>query len=1020
MSDTEVKKYYDDNLKLHRDFGPAIQNSNGDFSHYRHGLLHRDFGPAFQEGKIKRWYNDGLLHNYFGPAEVTPEGSKYFIRGKEYSKEAWEANRKSILENELKEKIKDTEYTLEWWDSAKTCLRILKNGFPDHKELPSHYNLALERVTYSCNEQVGKRGEGPVRIYNSGEEYQDTGDYLSYSPPEPIGVKVTIKGDLITVISATHQSYYNSKGLHRTDGPAVIAPDGAYLREHDGNIDRIEDSIVEDWFVNGERHRTDGPAKIRKDGSVEYWINGKFISETDFNLQKEEVVTTVTELQTTHTKNGVLHNPYGPAKIRKDGSYRWEINGKLHREDGPAFICPSGKDFRHQRDDDGVPVGVEPEIECPIEAWYTHGKKHNPKGPAVKWLDGRQEYWLDGEELKQEEWLLKTAQLFKDESVGRTLYYKDAAKSILHNSNGPAVIRPNSKEWWEDGKLLKIETVDCTRYYNEKGPHRDNDLPAVEYKNGTKEWWQNGELHRDKGPAIQFKNGSVRYYRHNKLHREDKAAYICANGVRKYYLDGKQYSKEEFEEWQRLRTYSKQDGVHTLYYKDPEFKTLHRLDGPAIEGPDLGPIVYAINGLRYTKEQFEEQLKLVTFTKVTESGIAHYKDAKCTILHRLDGPAKINGNNQYWYQNNQLHREGGPAVIDKEHQVWWVNGMRHREDGPAFLWLEQQGSDCIKEIWCKKDLYHREDGPARIYWNGTVEYWLHGKQLSKEEFEEQTKFHTFVVTNQYGTFHYKDRARTILHRLDGPAVEKKDGHKEWRQNGKYYRENDLPVIEAGDRKIWLHPDTEVRHRDDGPAYTDNNVEMWYQHGKYHRCGGPSIIYPNGHKEWHQSGKLHREDGPAIINHIGDEYYYLDSLSYSKDDYYRELARRNPQKNLAIRVASKQISQKLGKMMGNHQLSQAIISYATGYGLSPKFPQIGRELRRESLAHLGGNFLTDLGNAIDQQKIKEILLQIQAGRAADPLAKQVAQTYLNQVVPMIESETQTELVQLDPDGNQLFQ
>ena len=60
--------------------------------------------------------------------------------------------------------------------------------------------------------------------------------------------------------------------------------------------------------------------------------------------------------------------------------------------------------------------------------------------------------------------------------------------------------------------------------------------------------------------------------------------------------------------------------------------------------------------------------------------------------------------------------------------------------------------------------------------------------------------------------YYKDKAMTIGHRLDGPAVEWADGGKAW----------------------WV---------DD----------------KCHRLDGPAIEYADGSKEWWVDGKLHRLD-----------------------------------------------------------------------------------------------------------------------------------------------------------------
>ena len=70
----------------------------------------------------------------------------------------------------------------------------------------------------------------------------------------------------------------------------------------------------------------------------------------------------------------------------------------------------------------------------------------------------------------------------------------------------------------------------------------------------------------------------------------------------------------------------------------------------------------------------------------------------------------------------------------------------------------------------------------------------------------------YIIINEYGNKHYyKDKAMTIRHREDGPAVELADGSKAWYSNGK-------------------------RHREDGPA----------------------VEYPDGHKVWYLDGVKHGE------------------------------------------------------------------------------------------------------------------------------------------------------------------
>ena len=67
-----------------------------------------------------------------------------------------------------------------------------------------------------------------------------------------------------------------------------------------------------------------------------------------------------------------------------------------------------------------------------------------------------------------------------------------------------------------------------------------------------------------------------------------------------------------------------------------------------------------------------------------------YKDAKCNILHRENGPAvEYAGGTKEWCQNGQLHRTNGPAIEWRDgDKRWFQNGQRHRIDGPAVMYAD--------------------------------------------------------------------------------------------------------------------------------------------------------------------------------------------------------------------------------------------------------------------------------------------------------------------------------------------
>ena len=76
--------------------------------------------------------------------------------------------------------------------------------------------------------------------------------------------------------------------------------------------------------------------------------------------------------------NGKRHREDGPAVEYTSGIKEWYLNGKRHREDGPAIEWPNGS-----------------------KEWYLKGKLHREDGPAVEWPNGTKEWYLNDEELSE-------------------------------------------------------------------------------------------------------------------------------------------------------------------------------------------------------------------------------------------------------------------------------------------------------------------------------------------------------------------------------------------------------------------------------------------------------------------------------------------------------------------------------------------------------------------------------------------------------------------------------------------
>ena len=67
-------------------------------------------------------------------------------------------------------------------------------------------------------------------------------------------------------------------------------------------------------------------------------------------------------------------------KVFENGTKHWYLDGKLHREDGPAVEWSNGTNH-----------------------WYLNGKKHREDGPAVEWSNGDKDWWLNDKQVTKQE-----------------------------------------------------------------------------------------------------------------------------------------------------------------------------------------------------------------------------------------------------------------------------------------------------------------------------------------------------------------------------------------------------------------------------------------------------------------------------------------------------------------------------------------------------------------------------------------------------------------------------------------
>ena len=64
--------------------------------------------------------------------------------------------------------------------------------------------------------------------------------------------------------------------------------------------------------------------------------------------------------------------------VDEDGDKHWLLNGKRHREDGPAVEWADGS-----------------------KCWYINDKRHREDGPAVEHADGTKYWYLNGRRVSE-------------------------------------------------------------------------------------------------------------------------------------------------------------------------------------------------------------------------------------------------------------------------------------------------------------------------------------------------------------------------------------------------------------------------------------------------------------------------------------------------------------------------------------------------------------------------------------------------------------------------------------------
>lgn len=137
-----------------------------------------------------------------------------------------------------------------------------------------------------------------------------------------------------------------------------------------------------------------------------YYLEGPLLSH--YKLGDFEIYLKDGESVFVHIKNKQIHNDHGPAiKYSKDNLgflAKYVINGKLHRDDGPALVRYD-QDFMEE-DEQFIP----PASPIKMAIYYKNGIIHRLDGPAnwnqLKDTNHKYSYFYEGKEYLKRDWII--------------------------------------------------------------------------------------------------------------------------------------------------------------------------------------------------------------------------------------------------------------------------------------------------------------------------------------------------------------------------------------------------------------------------------------------------------------------------------------------------------------------------------------------------------------------------------------------------------------------------------------
>jgi hypothetical protein len=264
-----------------------------------------------------------------------------------------------------------------------------------------------------------------------------------------------------------------------------------------------------------------------------------------------------------------------------------------------------------------------------------------------------------------------------------------------------------------------------------------------------------------------------------------------------------------------------------------------------------------------------------------QNPLKYYNNAQ--QLHKENGPAVIYPNgDQEWWLNGHRHRADGPAMTNRNFTAWFSDGKLHNTNGPAIVY-----SHGIK-IWYNNGKLHRENGPAYEDTVTNVYYWFQDGVLNRPQADGPVV--DTPIYKEWASDDYKGPGIVTIGDNTTDGIVAYDFKKNILQlNAKItpnandptdpepdFEEKRLIQFLDDDNSIYWHvhhDKTFVRHyhsnqlhRTDGPAFQENDIELWFENNKPKENG--LVMREHYIYYYRLNGQLHKSvDGECLPENI---------------------------------------------------------------------------------------------------------------------------------------------------------